>query len=633
MTESNKRLRDRLNPVATSEQILDEKDQELVKEVYERLDIFEQACKPYHDKAKVAREIVHCRDPYQDTAEEVEKYGPTLQLHTLKSTFNNCVADQMQNMPEAKLLPETPDAQQAVEDLQDLVHHAVYVVNNYSATHRRIAEDYYGPGTAVIQVAWDPDLNFGKGDVAIIRWPVEAFLWDPQAENIQDARALIKIGWHPMSWYEQHYPEAYPYINAEDGQHDEVGVPESQKAKIGSDEPRAMLVEYWYRRYNPKSHKYTINVAYCAGGALLGHEENVYMHGMYPFVVDVYALEEGSAVGEGMTVELAPMMRYINKYARYIDTNLRMSSKGRMVVRKNSNIDREALADWEQDIVEGDAVQQGMDWNWIQNVPFDGMISNQMLQYQTDMKQDSGANQFTRGETTGGIVSGKAITALQSAGGKIQQMRMLDLNNGFEQIIKQVLWLMSEFYDDERVVLVTGRDNVMRPIAINLEKMFGKRGKGAVAAPPYTVQVEIVSKDPNRLDAQNEIYMQAYTMAAQAQQFFPLSALFRIMNLEGKDRLLPVIEQNENYQQQMMDLQNQNQQMAEQMAQMQEQLDALRQDNTELTDTISGMGANLEEGFAGPGKAAEEGGGPETYAAMINQARENGIENLPEMGA
>ena len=82
-----------------------------------------------------------------------------------------------------------------------------------------------------------------------------------------------------------------------------------------------------------------------------------------------------------------------------------------------------------------------------------------------------------------------------------------------------------------------------------------------------------------------------------------------------------------------MDLQNQNQQMAEQMAQMQEQLDALRQDNTELTDTISGMGANLEEGFAGPGKAAEEGGGPETYAAMVNQARENGIENLPEMGA
>ena len=619
---------------AVTEQPLDEKDKELVKEVYDRLDIFKQACKPYHEKAKVAREIIHCRDPFQDTQAEVDKYGRTLQLHTLKSTFNNCVADQMQNMPEAKLLPETPEAQQAVEDMQDLVHHAVYVVNNYSDTHRRIAEDYYGPGTAVIQVAWDPDLNFGRGDVAIIRWPVEAFLWDPQAENIQDARALIKIGWHPMSWYEQHYPEAYPHINAEDGQYDEVGIPESQKAKIGADEARAMLVEYWYRRYNSKSHKYTINVVYCAGGALLDKQENVYMHGMYPFVMDVYALEEGSAVGEGMAIELAPMMRYINKYARYIDTNLRMSSKGRVIMRKDSGIDREAFADWNQDIVEGNAVVQGQDWNWIQNVPFNGMISNQMLQYQTDMKQDSGANQFTRGETTGGIVSGKAITALQSAGGKIQQMRMLDLNNGFEQIVRQILWLMSEFYDNDRVMLVTGRDNTMRQIAINTERLFGKKGKGAVAAPPYTVQVEVVSKDPNRLEAQNEIYMQAYTMAAQAQQFFPLSALFRIMNLEGKDRLLPVIEQNENYQQQMMELQQQNQQMAEQMTQMQEQIDALSQDNAELSSDLSSIGATLGEGFApGANKAAEEGGGPDTYAAMINQARETGIENLPEMGA
>lgn len=624
-------MRDKLTWTAVTDQKLDEKYSELVKEVYERLDIFEQGCRPYHDKAKIAREIYHCRDPFQDAPGAKEH---TLQLQTLKSTINNCVADQMQNMPEAKLLPERPELQEAVEDMQDLLHHVVYEVNNYEYVHRRRSEDFYTTGTSVLQIAWDPDMTFGKGDIAIIRWPVEAFLWDPQAENIQDARALMKISWHPMSWYEQHYPEAFPYINAEDGMHDEVGIPESQKGRVDADEPRAMLVEYWYRKYNSKTHKYSINVSYCAGGALLGHDENVYQHGMYPFVMDTYSIYEGSSAGEGMVDELAPMMRYINRYARYIDMNLRMSSKGRMVVRKNSGIDRESLANWEEDIVEGDAVQQGMDWNWIQNVPFNGMISNQMYQFQNDMKQDAGANQFTRGETTGGIVSGKAITALQTAGGKIQQMRTLDMNAGFKQAIIQVLWLMAEKYDDDRVFMVTGqRNNRIRQIAVDTQKMFGK-GKGAVAAPPYTVQIEIVSRDPNRLDSQNEIYMQAYTMAAQAQQFFPLSALFRIMNLEGKDKLLPVIEQNENYQQQMMDLQQQNQQMMEQMASLQEENAALKQDNEALSSDMSSMGATLGEGILpGADKVAEEGGGPDTYAAMIDQARNGGLAAMPEGAA
>ena len=621
-----------LTYAAVSEQPLKEKEQKLVVEVYERLDLFEQSCRPYHDEAKIVRDIIRLRDPFQDPPGAKEK---TLQLQTLKSTYKNCVADQMQNLPEAKLIPETADKQEAVEDLQDLVHHVVYEVNNYEAVHRRKAEDLYGPGTVVTQVAWDPDMNFGKGDIAIIRWPVEAFLWDDKADDIQNARAVMKLSWHPLSWYEEHYPEAAQYVNAEDGMYNEVAMPETQQENMGGDEGRAMLVEYWYRRYDAKSNRYTINVAYCAGGALLAKKENLYMHGLYPFVVDVYDPIEGSMAGDGLTSELTPMMRYINRYARYIDTNLRMSSKGRMVVRKNSGIDREAMADWEQDIVEGDSVAQGEDWNWIQNVPFNGMIANQMLQFQSDMKQDSGANQFTRGETTGGIVSGKAITALQTAGGKVQQLNILTLNNGFKQIVKQVLWLMAQFYDDKRVILVTGRKNgQLREINASMERFFGKRGKGAVTPPPYTVQVEVVSRDPNRIDSMNQMFMQAYTMAAQAKQYFPLSALFRIMNLEGKDRLLPVIEENEQNQQMLEQMQQQNQQLMEQMAQLQQENDSLRSTSTQLTNALASVGASGAGGFtpqAAGTKAAQAGGGPNTQAALVNQVRRGDLSQLPEM--
>lgn len=614
--------------IAAGDQPLDAKEKELVEEIYKRLELFEQANRPYHEEAKAVREIIRLRDPEQDPPNTSAK-NKTLQLQTLKSTFNNVVADQMLNMPEAKLIPETPEQQEIVEDLQDLIHYNVYEVNNYETIHRKRAEDLYGPGTVVTQVAWDPDLCYGKGDAAIIRWPIEAFLWDPQADELQNCRAVIKVSWHPMSWYRAHYPEAAPYVHGEDGEHNNVGMSASQEL-IGQDrdEDRAMMLEYWYRTYESSSHRYKINVAYCAGGALLEHKENVYMHGMYPFVIDIHSTVEGSLVGEGMVSELTPMMRYINRYAKYIDTNLRMSSKARMLVRKNSGIDREAIADWEQDIIEGDSVEQGVDWNWMQHAPFNGMISNQMLQFQSDLKQDAGANQFTRGETTGGIVSGKAITALQSAGGKVQQLHTGTLNNGFKQIVIQILWLMAEFYDDQRVVMVTGRrDGMMRQVTVDLLKYFNiNRGKKNVAPPPFTVQVEVVSRDPVRIETQNQMYMQAYTMAAQAQQYFPLSALFRIMNVEGKDRLLPVIEENEQQQQMLQQLQQQNQQLMEQLAQMQQENDGLRNTSTNLANALASAG-----GF-GPDQdmVAEAGGGPGTNAAMASQAQQQ-LEMMPEM--
>lgn len=614
---------EKLTEQAVNAQPLKDDEKALVAEIYERLELFEEACRPFHDAAKEAREIVRLRDPKQDKEGTKEK---TLQLQTLKATFNNCVADQMMAMPEAKLLPETAAMSDVVEDLQDLVHHVVYEVNNYESVHRRRAEDLYGPGTVVTQVAWDPDMNFGKGDCAIIRWPVEAFLWDPQADNIQDARAVIKVSWHPLSWYAEHYPDAAKYIGDDEGQYNNVGLPEEHK-KQSNDEGRAMMLEYWYRKYDAKKHGYTINVAYCAGGALLEHQEDVYMHGMYPFVIDVHSVIEGSMVGEGMVSELAPMMRYINRYAKYIDTNLRMSSKGRMITRRDSGIDREALADWSQDIVEGDSVIQGQDWNWIQHVPFNGMISNQMLQFQSDLKQDAGANQFTRGETTGGIVSGKAITALQSAGGKIQQLHTSTLNHGFKQIIKQVLWLMAEFYDKDRIAMVTGRDSRMRQVTYDSERFFGKKGK-EIAPPPYIVQVEIVSRDPVRIETQNQMYMQAYTMAAQAQQYFPLSALFRILNVEGKDRLLPVIEANEQTQEQMQMLQQQNADMQSQMEQMQKENESLRYTSARMANSLAAKGGMSPEQGSMP--AAEAGGGPYSNAAMANLTREQ-LAAMPEM--
>ena len=580
------------NEVFGEDQPLNEEDKELLDLIYDRLDIFQEKNEPYHDEATKCRQILHMEDPDQDDPETVIKNGKeTLQLQTLKSTINNVVADQMLSMPEAKLMPETADMQEAADDLQDMVHYVIYCANDFEQLHYRRCEDFYGTGTAVIQVAWDEDMAYGKGEIALIRWPVEAFLWDPTADRLQDCRAVMKVSWHPLSWYRAHWPEEGKYVFADENTHNNVGMTQGQAdADHSNDEDRALLIEYWWREYNASTKRYTINVAYAAGNALLEKQKDVYNHGMYPFVLDVHDSIEGSLVGEGLVHELAPMMRYINRYAAYADMNARMSSKGRMLTRRGSGIDKDALTDWTVDVIEGDNITQGDAWNWMQNQPFNGTITQLMTMFQSDLKADSGANQFTRGETTGGIVSGKAINSLIQAGGKVASMRTEQLKYGFKDMVEQIVWLMSQFYDDDRTMMITGRSG-MREMKVDTKRLFGKKSKGNVNPPPYTVQIEVSSRDPQRIANQNQMFMEAYTMSAQAQQFFPLSSLFEILNLDGKDKILPIIRNNEHYQEQMQQMQQQLEQMGQQMQQMAEENQNLKNATMQMSNSLSTIAA------------------------------------------
>jgi len=579
-------------------QNLNAEQTKLKEEAYARLRIWQDGCREMHERATEARSILLLHDPQQDSmTASRRKDKRTLQLQTLKSTFNNCVADQMDNMPEALMLPETKEFETVAEDLTDIVRF-IMARNNYESIHRRRVEDCFCTGTAVTQVSWEPTMDDGKGNIAVFRWPIEAFLWDPAADTIQDARAVFKVSWHPMSWYEQHYPEESAHIGADYNEYSSLGVPPSQDETRPADEERAMLIEYWYRLYDADAKRYTINVAYLAGGALLDEAKDLYSHGLYPFVLDVYTPIEGIPVGEGLIQECAPMMRYVNRYASYIDMNLRMASKGRLLVDRNAGLDKEALLDWESDVIEGDRIDPSA-LQWMQTQPFTGAATQQMLQMQTDIKQDSGQNQFTRGETAGGVTAASAISALQEAGGKITRLRTNVLNQGYKAIVEQVMWLISQFYDKNRLMMVTGREHTQqqRQVSADPERLFGKPKKGHMPPPPYTVQVQVQRRNPLRQQAQNELFMQAYSMAMQGGAQFPLYVLFELLHVDGKERILPVLKEHDQIYQQMQELAAQNQQLLAEKQQLQAGIQNLQAVNDEMiagvhaeTDAMRGAG-------------------------------------------
>lgn len=575
------------------EQPLEDVDKHLLSEAYERLDVWADQCKAYHREATVGRMVYRLQDPDQDTPGTPEAEA-TLQLQTLKSTINGCIADQMDNTQEARMIPERPELQDVADDLTDVVRF-VLDQNCYEEFHRRRVEDFFIAGTAVTQVVWDDDMDNGHGNIAVVRYPIEGIVWDPMAEDIDDARAIIKLSWHPLSWYAEHYPNQAKYVVDETHDHDDVGVPDSNRVDMAREEGKAMLMEYWYRRYDAGKNRYTINVAYIAGNALLDKYEDVYAHGRYPFVFDPFTRIEGQPVGEGMVKELTPMMRYINRYAHYIDVNLRYSSKMRMLARRGSGINLEHLANCDRDIVEGDNISDE-DVRWMESKPLNGMATNQMLQFQSDMKQDSGQNQFSRGETTGGVSAASAISALQEAGGKVTRMRTQQLSFGFKKIVELIMWLIAEKYDSKRSRMIVGRDDKPREVELNSRYLMGNKGGDSFPPPPYTVQVQIQRRNPMRVQAQNDLIIQAYSMAAQAGQNFPLSVLFEMLNVDGKEKLMPVLQQLDQHQQMMQQMMAQNQQLQAENENMRTSLEQyesqMLSDNSDLMEASFGETEN-----------------------------------------
>ena len=561
----------------TQEQPLSKEEKGLVTEAYTRLDIFREGCREMHNRAKEARRIALLDDPNQDP-KGTPPDQRTLQLQTLKSTLNNSIADQMDNMPEARMVPERPGLREVADDLSDIVR-CILDMNDFEAYYSRRVEDFFVTGTAVTQIGWDGEMDGGAGNVTVLRWPLEGFLWDPVAADIQDGRACIKVSWHPLSWYASHFPEEAPYVRAETYAANELGVPDAWAQENGQDEKRAMLMEYWYRKYDAASKRYNVHVAYIAGRALLYLSEKespdgIYSHGEYPFVLDTFGSIEGLPVGHGMVHELAPMMRYINRYANYIDLNMRLASKVKLLVNRNSGIDNSALTDMNTVVVEGNSIDPNA-MRPYETKQFNGAAMSAMIQMQVDMKQDSGQNQFTRGETAGGVNAASAIAMLQEAGGKIGRMRTNDLNNGFRAMVRQIIWLVSQFYTEKRAYMVTGRNNSQHPVSIDQERIYNGdapkadqgetpraggdssaimpprkvklKGKGVLPPPPYTVRVMVQRRNPLQNQANNEMLIQMYGMFAQMsgnpqmQAALPLSSLVEMLDVGNKDEIMPLL--------------------------------------------------------------------------------------------
>ena len=172
------------------EQPMSAKERELLRRGYALFEHFHEQLHEEHEQMRDARRMRQLRQDERSTT------SPT--MSTLNSCVDNVVADQIDNMPQAVMIPEREETMQSAEEMTDVVGFALYHAG-WPGKYQKIMEDAVVTGTGVAQVFWDDDAQDGEGMASVLCWHPEDFYPDPMYEDIQDGRACCAPGASPRA--------------------------------------------------------------------------------------------------------------------------------------------------------------------------------------------------------------------------------------------------------------------------------------------------------------------------------------------------------------------------------------------------------------------------------------------------
>lgn len=497
-----------------------------VDALYRLYDRFERGTRADRDRVRRCRAIHELRDP-QTRADEP-------QLPVLLSTVQNKIADQNDNTPEAVLAPESPAMQQYAEDATDMVRW-VFERNDIGLLWQRLCEDFFVTGCAIMQIHWDERLDGGDGGIRVMRVPVESLVWDPAAREMGDCRAVFRTAWKPLEWYRDRFPEAGRYVRAD---------AYSGETPFSGDEDdrEVMLLEAWQREYDPASRRYAVHMSLLAGHALLydsraDYPKGLFAHGEYPFAMCTYRDTVGSMVGRGVVDDFVELNRYASRNARYVDQATRYAACPKLLLGQGLELrDESELSRADKQIIHMDGMLTGGNLLWMP-VPQVPPMAYQMHRTYIDMlKQESGQNQFARGEGGLGVTAASAIQSLQEAGAKSSRMEAMRLSSMYCAAAEQVLWLIAQFFDPPRIAMINGREGeyVLRAVALGRQQIT----QSADLHPAYRVNIQVKKRSPLRVESENQLVLQLFEMSQRSATPLSVTDALELMQVDGKQRIL-----------------------------------------------------------------------------------------------
>ena len=371
---------------------------------------------------------------------------PRPNIPTLSSAIENLKADYNDEFPEAVIVKESVHSELLAKVLTAIVRQELDLCG-FEVEYGNIVQDILQDGWGCFEVGYNPDANNGMGGSFIRTIMNKNFLCDPSVRDLQDGRACFKIDMKPKYWFKQRYPKQFPYMK-DDREYIQFNHETITDADNNMSNSTYALIEIWVREYDPETCRHKVHFAKVAGHQLLelsteAYPNGYYAHGLYPFVVTSLFPQRGTELGLGLVDIFKDPQRYNDKAVQIILSNLYRAAKPRMILDENYLANPDEVLDMNNEVirVRGNVAQA---YAWQQAQPLPNTAFGVVDYLSGVIKNESGTNDQSRGQTTAGVTAASAITALQEMSTKRSRMGAQRLQFSFRKAVNMLLDVIKE---------------------------------------------------------------------------------------------------------------------------------------------------------------------------------------------
>jgi hypothetical protein len=503
-----------------------------------------------------------------------QKQWEVLNAKTKKTTPSsawivNCIinkhADAMDSYPEPHVAPRAKDDEQSAETITKILP-VVLERNDFEETYSDNWWYKLKHGTACYGVFWDNSENGGLGDVSIRNIDLLNVFWEPGITNIQKSENIFILSLINTDVLKEKYPDL-KFTN-------EGEASGEIKKYIHDDNISAKgktLVVDWYYKKNIGG-KNVLHFCKMADEQLLYSSENEnaetgwYTDGEYPIEFDNLYPLEGTPVGFGIVALTKNPQLYIDKLDNAIMDYAMVAARPRMVVRKDSGINADDIADVEKQIIEASGDLSEAKFRQLRLEPMNAFVMNFRENKITELKEVSSNRDFAQGGTMGGVTSGAAIATLQEAGNKTSRDMIKAAYRCYQRLIRKVIERMRQFYTEERVFRINGTDGTTYPSFSNktiLPQKTGEiSGEEMFRVPIFDITISAQKHTPYNTLSQNETAMNLYNAGFLNPDNANMAlAALEMMEFDGKEKIIEHVKQGQTYQKIILEMQSQIEQM------------------------------------------------------------------------
>lgn len=462
-----------------------------------------------------------------------DKNEPRPVTPIIQSTVENIKSELLDRVPEAMIAPETAKDAEVARVIEAVIRQN-HDADGYVKEYRKLIHDLLVGGYCVQEVGYDGALNGGLGGAFIRHVDARSILFDPLSSDMQEGRAVFKISQKPRAWIEARYPEKAPFLSR-----DPYLSPDAAQDDVlrGDRTETMLLIEFWERVYDAETDACSVHMALLAGNCVLSDSRDIkpegyFAHGAYPFILTTLFARKGTCLGLGYVDMFETQQRYADKLDQIVMKNALMASRNKLLVTEASGFDPDDLRDWAKEVHRGESLS-GV--TWFTTPPLPAYVLGYIENIRESIKQESGANDFSRGMSAGGITAASAIAALQEMSNKRARMVSRILHESFRDAVRMEIETEREFNFFSRPVCISV-DGELRETTFE-SAMLARKTRGMIAAPiEFFISVKAQQETKYSVMSQNELVLKMYTSGMMNAEH-----AVELMTFEGKDALLKTL--------------------------------------------------------------------------------------------